>query len=317
MGSIQNGQRGRDSENQSCRNRGGHRSSQTIKHRTPRCRADRTAPANSVGIGEAAGAKNMSIKKLREMVFGRRTEKRRSARREERKEAAEAEQGEEAKTGSERSGESSSARKMIIKGHGRKPASAYSGAKVVICRHPEYQAGDRCPDPFCDGHLYQINPPNSLIQFTGRPLIEATKYRCEVLRCWDCQTRYEAPLPAGVAEEKYPQLLQNHILEIRPEISPDCHFSKNCEDVHWTRLRISLFSPRAARKTGAATMTVIHFRPRKCVSISPIGWKNTNFLTPTFLSGRENREWLHSSMTARCTAALRKIMTLLTTRSLR
>jgi hypothetical protein len=184
MGSIQNGQRGRDSENQSCRNRGGHRSSQTIKHRTPRCRADRTAPANSVGIGEAAGAKNMSIKKLREMVFGRRTEKRRSARREERKEAAEAEQGEEAKTGSERSGESSSARKMIIKGHGRKPASAYSGAKVVICRHPEYQAGDRCPDPFCDGHLYQINPPNSLIQFTGRPLIEATKYRCEVLRCW-------------------------------------------------------------------------------------------------------------------------------------
>src|SRR5215813_8454937 len=52
-GSIQNGQRGRDSENQSRRNRGGHRSSQTIKHRTTRCRADRAAPANSVGICEA------------------------------------------------------------------------------------------------------------------------------------------------------------------------------------------------------------------------------------------------------------------------
>jgi hypothetical protein len=52
---------------------------QTIKHRTTRCRADRAAPANSVGIGEAAGAKNISIKKLREMVFGRRTEKRRKA----------------------------------------------------------------------------------------------------------------------------------------------------------------------------------------------------------------------------------------------
>jgi transposase len=137
------------------------------------------------------------------MVFGQRTEKHRSARREEGKEAAEAEQGEEAKTGSEKSGESSSARKLIIKGHWRKAASAYSGAKVVICRHPEYQAGDRCPNPFCDGHLYQINPPNSSIQFTGRPLIEATKYCCEVLRCWDCQTRYEAPLPEGVTEEKY------------------------------------------------------------------------------------------------------------------
>src|SRR5262249_42009221 len=88
-------------------------------------------------------------------------------------------------------------------GHGRKPATAYSGAKVVICRHQEYQAGDRCPDQLCDGHLYQLNPPNSLIQFTGRPLIEATKYCREMLRCWNCQAQYEAPLPEGVTEEKY------------------------------------------------------------------------------------------------------------------
>src|SRR5262249_61515007 len=56
-GSIQKGKRGRDSKNQPRRNRGGHRSSQTIKHRTTRCRADRAAPANSVGIGEDAGGK--------------------------------------------------------------------------------------------------------------------------------------------------------------------------------------------------------------------------------------------------------------------
>src|SRR5215831_8923937 len=74
-GSIQNGQRGRDSEYQSRRNRGGHRSSQTIKHRTTRCRADRAAPANSVGIGEAAGAKKVTLLRLKETVFGKKSEK--------------------------------------------------------------------------------------------------------------------------------------------------------------------------------------------------------------------------------------------------
>jgi transposase len=156
-----------------------------------------------VVLVELVERKNFSIKQLRKLVFGWKTEKQGSARREEGKEAGETEQGAEAKTESGRSGASSSAQKVIVKGHGGKPASAYSGAKVVICRHPEYQAGDRCPDPLCDGHLYPLNPPNSLIQFTGRPLIEATKYRREVLRCWDCQTRYQAPLPEGVTEEKY------------------------------------------------------------------------------------------------------------------
>jgi hypothetical protein len=40
----------------------------------------------------------------------------------------------------------------------------------------------------CDGHLYQINLPNILIQFAGRPLVEATKYLSEMIRCWACQS---------------------------------------------------------------------------------------------------------------------------------
>src|SRR5262249_8206670 len=93
--------------------------------------------------------------------------------------------------------------KKVVKGHGRKSSSAYSGAKAVICRHREHEARDRCPDPFCSGHLYRLTTLNIFIQFTGRPLIEATKYCREVLRCSDCQTRFEAPLPEGVSEEKY------------------------------------------------------------------------------------------------------------------
>jgi hypothetical protein len=30
-------------------------------------------------------------------------------------------------------------------GHGRMAASAYTGAKVVICRHPDFKSGDHCP----------------------------------------------------------------------------------------------------------------------------------------------------------------------------
>jgi transposase len=147
--------------------------------------------------------KNLSIKQLKKMIFGWRTEKRGRVGKVEKKEEPEAEDEATASAESETKEPSARERKMAVKGHGRKPASAYPGAKVVIYRHQKYQAGDRCPDPLCDGHLYQLNPPNSLIQFTGRPLIEATRYRREVLRCWDCQTRYEAPLPEGVSEEKY------------------------------------------------------------------------------------------------------------------
>jgi transposase len=88
-------------------------------------------------------------------------------------------------------------------GHGRKAASAYSGAQVVICRHPALKAGDHCPDPYCRGHLYGVQPPAIFIQLTGQPLVGATKYEQEVLRCSACQERFTAPLPAEVVPQKY------------------------------------------------------------------------------------------------------------------
>jgi hypothetical protein len=41
------------------------------------------------------------------------------------------------------------------------------------------------------------------MQFTGQPLITATKYEREALRCAKCQQRYVAPLPEEVKEERY------------------------------------------------------------------------------------------------------------------
>jgi hypothetical protein len=74
---------------------------------------------------------------------------------------------------------------------------------VVICQHPNFKAGDHCPDPYCRGHLYAVIPPTIFIQLTGQPVVGATRYEQEVLRCSVCQERFTAPLPAGISPEKY------------------------------------------------------------------------------------------------------------------
>jgi hypothetical protein len=43
----------------------------------------------------------------------------------------------------------------------------------------------------------------SCCNFVGCPLIEARKYEREVLRCAVCLEQYVAPLPEGVADEKF------------------------------------------------------------------------------------------------------------------
>jgi hypothetical protein len=47
-------------------------------------------------------------------------------------------------------------------GHGRKASSAYTGAQVVVCQHPSFQAGAQCPAPDCHGQRYGVVPPASV-----------------------------------------------------------------------------------------------------------------------------------------------------------
>ncbi len=157
--------------------------------------------------------KNLSIKKLRAMIFGPRTEKSKPGRiaSEEKLERAEEEESEEARATTESGSapeidqreSAESAGKPKRKGHGRRPASAYGSAKVVSCRVEDYKTGDHCPDPLCKGRLYDRKEPVMLLQFVGQPLITATKYEREVLRCATCLEQYVAPLPAGVRDERF------------------------------------------------------------------------------------------------------------------
>jgi transposase len=88
-------------------------------------------------------------------------------------------------------------------GHGRLPGSAYTGATPVRCLHPQLHPGACCPDSLCGGRLFDTTAPAIFIRLTGQPLVGATRYEQQVLRCSACQQRYMAPLPAGVPAEKY------------------------------------------------------------------------------------------------------------------
>ena len=89
------------------------------------------------------------------------------------------------------------------RGHGRQSAADYTGARRVVCADPELMPGDGCPQSQCRGHLYDTREPSFFIRLEGHPVITATRYEQQVLRCSACAERFTAPLPEGVPPEKY------------------------------------------------------------------------------------------------------------------
>ena len=89
------------------------------------------------------------------------------------------------------------------RGHGRRGAADYTGARRVACTNPELTAGDQCPSRPCSGHLYDTNAPAMFIRLEDRPIISATQYEQQVLRCSACAERLTAPLPKGTPAQKY------------------------------------------------------------------------------------------------------------------
>jgi len=156
--------------------------------------------------------KKITLLKLKEMIFGRKSEKSKSEKEKPGKgENQTPESGSKDRESSEQSheprnekqesdGERSAPNKS---GHGRNPVSAYPGAKKVQCRHRQLKAGHGCPSSDCGGRVYPVIRPHRFTQYTGQPAITVTIYEQEVLRCNDCGKEYEAPLPEGVSPKRY------------------------------------------------------------------------------------------------------------------
>jgi hypothetical protein len=88
-------------------------------------------------------------------------------------------------------------------GHGRNGADAFTGAEKIEVRHESLQAGDPCPK--CEqGTLYDTRRPGVLVRLVGQAPVAAVVYYLQKLRCNLCGGLFTAEPPAGVdKEEKY------------------------------------------------------------------------------------------------------------------
>ena len=59
------------------------------------------------------------------------------------------------------------------KGHGRNGADSYEGASIIEVLHPELNPGDTCPAEACDGRLYEMSEPGTLVSVSLANLSEA------------------------------------------------------------------------------------------------------------------------------------------------
>jgi transposase len=154
--------------------------------------------------------KNTSLRRLRQLFFGKRTEKTKVVVGNDKPEAT----PEEAASLSEAAADTESTADEPVrnssnevdtgpacKGHGRNGADVYRGAERIEVPHPSLTAGDPCPA--CgDGIVYE-KAPGVLVRITGQAPLTATIYQLQKLRCHLCGEVFTAAAPAAAGEQKY------------------------------------------------------------------------------------------------------------------
>lgn len=89
-------------------------------------------------------------------------------------------------------------------GHGRNGVDDYPGAETVEVSHETLKSGDACPEPKCEGKVYeQRHRPRVLLRVTGQPPITAKVVKLQALRCNLCGKVFTARAPDGLGDAKY------------------------------------------------------------------------------------------------------------------
>ena len=151
--------------------------------------------------------KNTSIGRLRQLLFGSRTEKTKAVLgRKTGRSGAPPSNGAAADTESvsgevDIGGSKGTDEAPARKGHGRNGADAYHGAERIEVPHPALKAGDACPA--CQEGTVYDKAPGVVVRITGQPPVAATIYRLQKLRCHLCGQVFTAPAPAEAASDKY------------------------------------------------------------------------------------------------------------------
>ena len=141
--------------------------------------------------------KHVSVKRLKQMLFGAATEKLRNVID---KALSQNDKQQENESGCHSDSQSNNNEKPI--GHGRNGADKYSGAEKVWISHQILKPGDSCPD--CKkGTVYETIKPGRLVRVTGQAPIKATVYELQKLRCNLCGRVFTAKPPDDVGDDKY------------------------------------------------------------------------------------------------------------------
>ena len=134
--------------------------------------------------------RGMTISRLRQLVFGARTEKTATV------------CPAPAATGGVTKALSPPPPKPKRKGHGRHGADAYPGARRVRVPHPQFHGGEPCPNCL-RGKLHLLRRPGVVVRIVGQAPLAATLFELEKFRCATCGQVFSAPAPAAAGTAKY------------------------------------------------------------------------------------------------------------------
>src|SRR3954454_3020319 len=155
-------------------------------------------------VTELVEDKNTSIRRLRQLFFGARTEKTEDVvgpKSGTSKVATSPDAAAEIESVAGEATADVSEPAAVSKGHGRNSAEAYRGAERIDVAHPSLRAGDACPA--CgEGTVYD-KAPGVLVRITGQPPLAATVYQLQKLRCHLCGRVFTADVPAEAGPRKY------------------------------------------------------------------------------------------------------------------
>ena len=146
-------------------------------------------------------AKNTSIKRLRKMLFGSKTEK-----------ASEIQDPPDDECGG--GGIDPGQKPKKRKGHGRNGADAYVGAKRITIAHQALRHEDPCPE--CpNGKVYLQNDPGIIVRVRGEAPLQADVYELEKLRCNLCGIVFTARAPEEASADKYDETARAMIVLLK------------------------------------------------------------------------------------------------------
>lgn len=158
-------------------------------------------------VTELVEDKSISIQRLRNLLFGSRTEKTRdvvgnSHDREDDESDPGASPIDASMEASEQSSDAMQAPPSPKKGHGRNAADAYRGGDQIEVPHASLEAGDPCPE--CrTGTVYEVARPGVLVRLVGQAPVHATVYHLQKLRCHLCGKVFTADPPEQAGSAKY------------------------------------------------------------------------------------------------------------------